>query len=206
MPKRRNRCCAEANRWPLNPPLGGAHLQRGAQSQWQSLTDVYHIIGLALQRGLRQLNKEISLARSDHRSSPTPRPSSPIPCYASIARFEIQYRGKKLVGSAQRRYCLSERGLAANASHADEVVLQHGSILIGPAHRRLVEFLDFGKEEQIQRLRKEIGEQSIDLSSILNRMVGFEEVSECIKRGFEEEWGIRFGDVIEERDYSLTIH
>ncbi len=172
----------------------------------QTLTDVYRLIGLALQRGLRRLNNEISLARPDHRSSPTPRPSSPIPCYASIARFEIQYRGKKLVGSAQRRYRVAERRLAANASPVDEVVLQHGSILIGPAHKRLVEFLDFGNEEQPQRLRKEFEEKSIELSPILNRRVGFEEVAECIKRGFEEEWGIRFDHGVEERNYSLTIH
>ncbi len=48
-------------------------------------------------------------------------------CFKSAGRHEINVRGRKLVGSAQRR-----RG---------DVFLQHGSILAGPAHLELTRFL-----------------------------------------------------------------
>lgn len=49
------------------------------------------------------------------------------PCFASVSRYEICVGGKKLVGSAQRRW--------------PGGVLQHGSILLGPAHRRIARYL-----------------------------------------------------------------
>lgn len=50
-----------------------------------------------------------------------------LACFKSAGRHEINVRGRKLVGSAQRR-----RG---------DVFLQHGSILAGPAHLDLPRFL-----------------------------------------------------------------
>jgi lipoate-protein ligase A len=172
----------------------------------QSLTEMYHHIGLALERGLRRLNNEISLSRPDLRGLPSLRPTSAVPCYASIARFEIQYRGKKLVGSAQRRFSIPRRGTSPTLRGFDEIVLQHGSILIGPAHRRLVEFLAVSEEAAVQVLKKELEEKSTELSTILNRKVEFEEVAQCVRSGFEEEWGVHFAGVLEGYEYPLAVH
>ena len=49
------------------------------------------------------------------------------PCFASTARHEIVLEGRKLVGSAQRRTA--------------RALLQQGSILLGPGHLRLADFL-----------------------------------------------------------------
>jgi lipoate-protein ligase A len=170
----------------------------------RSLMELYHSIGLALVCGLRRLNNEISLAKPDLMSLPSLRPKSAIPCYASIARFEIQYRGKKLVGSAQRRYRIPRQGALSTSSGFDECVLQHGSILIGPAHRRLVEFLPV-EGGDMQTLKKELEEKSTELAAILNRQLEFEEVAECIRVGFEEEWGIHFCDAAAESECQLTV-
>ena len=172
----------------------------------RSLTQVYHHIGLALVRGLHRLTDEISLSRPDPKSLPSQRPTSAIPCYASIARYEIQYRGKKLVGSAQRRYSFSRPAARSTPSGFDECVLQHGSVLIGPAHRRLVEFLAVNEEGEVQALKKELEEKSTELSTILNRRVEFDEVAQCVRAGFEEEWGVHFLDVLEGSEYPLTVH
>jgi len=59
--------------------------------------------------------------RPQGREGPAP------PCFASTARHEIVIAGRKLVGSAQRR---TGRGL-----------LQQGSVLIGPGHLRLADYL-----------------------------------------------------------------
>jgi lipoate-protein ligase A len=171
-----------------------------------SLSEAYHRIGVALARGLRHLNCEISLAKPDARAVQAVRPTIAIPCYASTARFEIQYRGKKLVGSAQRRYNFPRGESRENSSEFDEVVLQHGSILIGPAHRRLAEFLALGTGADTTAVARELEEKSTELSTILGRPVEFEEVAECIRLGFEEEWGIDFSRVFEETEYPLSIH
>ena len=170
----------------------------------RSLSEVYHEIGLALVCGLRQLDDEISLARSEPRVTPALGPTSSLPCYASIARYEIQYRGKKLVGSAQRRYTFSQGTESGTSGEKNEIVLQHGSILIGPAHRRIVDFLAIHGGEATHILEKEVEEKSTELSSILGRSVEFAEVAECIKRGFEEEWRVPLEESIEEY-HTLSI-
>jgi len=49
------------------------------------------------------------------------------PCFASTARHEVVLQGRKLVGSAQRRTATA--------------LLQQGSLLLGPGHLRLVDYL-----------------------------------------------------------------
>jgi lipoate-protein ligase A len=172
----------------------------------RSLSDVYRRIGLALVRGLRILSSEISLAKPDTGSVRAVRPVASIPCYTSTARFEIQHRGKKLVGNAQRRYSFVREESSETPSRFDEVVLQHGSILIGPAHRRLAEFLSIDSQEHMAAVAKELAEKSTELSTVLGRPVEFEEVARCVRSGFEEEWGIHFSDVFEESEYPLSVH
>jgi lipoate-protein ligase A len=161
---------------------------------------VYHAIGLALESGLRWLHPGIALAKLDAHDISRLSPTSSIPCFASTARCEIQFGGKKLVGSAQRRYRVSRRDENSGGGF-EEIILQHGSILLGPAHLRLVEFLFLEDEQQARILWSELGEKSTELSSILQRQVEYGEVSECLKRGFEKAWGIRFeeeaGETIE---------
>ena len=158
----------------------------------ESLSEVYRSIGLALERGLKLLNQEITLSRPEPRRPSSRQMFTSTPCYSSIARFEIQYRGRKLVGSAQRRYSIPQAGEEFKPQGRTEVVLQHGSILLGPAHRRLTEFLAIEDEEMLSTLGRELETKSIGLSSILRRPIGFKEVAECLHRGFEAEWGIQF--------------
>ncbi len=163
-----------------------------AKANGESISEVHRSIGLALERGLKLLNSEIALAQPEPSGQRSERPYSNIPCYVSIARYEIQYRGKKIVGSAQRRYSFGPKVGPSNSQGNCEIILQHGSILLGPAHRRLAEFLSLEDEQAIRAVEREFEMKSIELSSILGRRVEFEEVTECLQHGFEAEWGIRF--------------
>jgi hypothetical protein len=69
-----------------------------------------------------------------------------------------------------------------------------------------VEFLAVNEEGEVQALKKELEEKSTELSTILNRRVEFDEVAQCVRAGFEEEWGVHFLDVLEEDEYPLTVH
>lgn len=148
----------------------------------RSILTVYNDISRALVAGLRLFGVEVSLQKSQPDFQEAYRHASSIPCFTSSARYEIEWRGRKLVGSAQRRFGDGER----------DVVLQHGSILCGPAHRRLTEYLRIADPGLLCRVRKEMEEKTVDLREITGQEVDMQHLTACIKRGFEEEWGIRF--------------
>jgi lipoate-protein ligase A len=148
----------------------------------RNILPVYNEISLALVRGLRNLGTTVSLEKTQpHFPSLYRSPSSAL-CFSSSARYEIQVDGKKLIGSAQRRYV---------GNNGSEVVLQHGSLLLGPDHKRLVEFLDLKSESDRENLRNDIDEKTTDLSHALGRQVSYDEAVEAIRSGFEEAWGVR---------------
>ena len=77
----------------------------------------------------------------------------------------------------------------------EEVVLQHGSILLGPDHRRIVDFLNLPDEETREDMRDELRGRTTDLSAATGRRVAFDDVEQALRRGFEVSWGIRFEEV-----------
>ena len=171
-------------------------------SAGKSISQMYCDISKALVCGLRTLGADVeySAVQTDFRH--LYRNQNSIPCFASSARYEIQYRGMKLVGSAQRRY--------ASSAGEDEVVLQHGSILLGPAHKKLSELVKVEREEVSASILNDLELKTIELCSVLGRHVSFEEVAAAIKIGFEREWNIAFTDnnfdeSIRESDFSYDI-
>jgi lipoate-protein ligase A len=71
-----------------------------AATPWAtSVTEAYRVLSEALQWGFRCAGYDVSLARG-HTGEQRP---GPLPCFASTARYELVWNGRKLVGSAQRR-------------------------------------------------------------------------------------------------------
>ncbi|MEK7670727.1 MAG: hypothetical protein AAB344_00710, partial [Bacteroidota bacterium] len=75
-----------------------------------------------------------------------------------------------------------------------EVVLQHGSVLIGPAHRDLIKYLALPDEQTRESLANELVDKTVELSHIKQKEIIMDDLSDCIRRGFEEEWRISFAD------------
>jgi lipoyl(octanoyl) transferase len=148
----------------------------------RSILQVYNAISEALVRGLARYGVTVALQRSQPDFAAAYRDHSSIPCFTSSARYEIEWEGRKLVGSAQRRYADGER----------DVVLQHGSILCGPAHRRLAEYLRTGDGAVRERIEREMKEKTVDLREITGRPVDMQRLKICIRKGFEEAWGVEF--------------
>tara|TARA_B100000686_G_scaffold341840_1_gene419907 strand:+ start:4789 stop:5589 length:801 start_codon:yes stop_codon:yes gene_type:complete len=119
------------------------------------------ICGLQLFGITADLNRKSTL--SPQLSAEKPVRSKP-PCFASTAKWEITYRDRKLVGSAQRRI----RG----------AILQHGSLLIGPEHRFLNELLN--------PPRKSVVHSDICLQEIVGGPIDPLDLLACIRRGFRE--------------------
>lgn len=152
------------------------------QAGRKSILQVYNSISEALVRGLQLFGVDVALQKSQPRFAELYRQPSSIPCFTSSARYEIEWQGRKLVGSAQRRY----------ADGVQDVVLQHGSILCGPAHRRLVDYLRVESSAVREQIRDEMETKTVDLAEITGQGVDGRRLAECIRRGFEEAWGISF--------------
>ena len=74
-------------------------------------------------------------------------------------------------------------------------MLQHGSILLGPVHRRLSEFVRAENEEVRATLRENLETKTTELNSVLGRNVSFDEVALALRRGFERTWNIIFTEI-----------
>jgi lipoate-protein ligase A len=97
-----------------------------ADPEWGgSLTEAYARASALVVRSLVRLGVPASLAAGGRSVAPAGR--APDACFAATARHEIVLGGRKLVGSAQRR-----------TAHA---LLQQGSVLLGPGHLRLADYL-----------------------------------------------------------------
>jgi lipoate-protein ligase A len=147
-----------------------------------SVTEIYEQISRALVSGIKLLGLSAEVEKHQPHFPSLYNESGGMVCFSSSARHEIKLDGRKLVGSAQRRYVAKDNS---------EVVLQHGSILMGPAHRRIVEFLKISEDERTA-LRSELDRCTTDIQSELGRMVPVEEVVEALRAGFEQAWGISF--------------
>src|SRR5262249_50121991 len=121
--------------------------------QGAGLREMYRQVNEGLLAGLALLgvHAELSCRSDDFRSLK----ASPefIPCFSSTAGSEILFQGRKLVGSAQRRF--------------GDVVLQHGSILLDGSHREIAECLAPRLEGRRHEVEELLESHSVDLESIL---------------------------------------
>ncbi len=147
----------------------------------KNVLTVYEDISRALIAGLQELGAPVAIEKSQPHFPSLYRAASAVACFSSTGRYEIKCYGKKLVGSAQRRY---------NAVNGEEVVLQHGSILLGSEHKQIVDFLNLPSEEHRVSLKQELDEKTTDLSTVLNRIVKFDEIAKAILHGFRNAWSI----------------
>lgn len=155
-------------------------------SDGRGIMEMYRFIGEALVAGLQLLAPGITMAKSDPDFPRLYREAGGIPCFSSSARYEIEHRGKKLVGSAQRRF-------AATAEGETDVVLQHGSVLTGPAHLALMEYLAVGDTARAA-LSADLAAHTTSLSELTGFFPSFDAVADCLRRGFEEAWNIEWED------------
>ncbi|MBM4168800.1 MAG: lipoate--protein ligase family protein [Ignavibacteria bacterium] len=143
----------------------------------------YRLISQGLVAGLRLLRADVTLESAQPHLPLFYREAASGACYASATQYEITVGGKKLVGSAQRRF---QRG------DGMEVVLQHGSILLGPDHRRIANYLNVARVTDRQTLEEIMQARTADLSAAIGRSVSYSEVAHAVRRGFELALSIEF--------------
>lgn len=188
------RRCAEEGIEIVRRPTGGRAILHAEELTYSvvmptnepGIQGVYNRISEALVAGLASYGVLVTLQRSQPNFAELYKSPSSVPCFGSSARYEIEWNGRKLVGSAQRRY-----GTGGGA-----IVLQHGSILCGPSHHRLADLLTSSDPDFQRSVHTVLEQKTTDLEHITRRPVNTGHLAECLKQGFESTWGIRFVEPI----------
>jgi lipoate-protein ligase A len=182
--------CAQQGIDIVRRPTGGRAILHAEEltysvvlnSNGKGVHEIYKEISMALLCGLKILGADVDFSKTQPDFGNLYKTKSSIPCFTSSARYEIEYKGKKLVGSAQRRY--------------DDIVLQHGSIIIGDYHKKLPDFLSAGVDDRIKDIiKKDIEAKTVTLNEIMSKEITYEDAAHSIKSGFEREYNISFKEI-----------
>lgn len=148
-----------------------------------SAKNIYNEINLALRKGLINYDSglnEIDLEHLQPNFKDFYKSELSAICFAVSAKSELNFRGKKLVGSAQRKL--------------GNVILQHGSILCGSYHKKIVEYINLSEEKK-KEILAEISSTTVDIKSALNYDVDYSKLSKSILKGFKEYFNSDFEEI-----------
>jgi lipoate-protein ligase A len=131
--------------------------------------DIYREIHFFIIKGLRLLGaKELSFEKAQANLREFyKRDAVSVSCFASSARYEIEWKGKKIVGSAQRVF--------------GTTLLQHGSILLGPGYELIAKVANLKDETAQKILENHIKNHSISISEIIGKEISYELAVETFK-------------------------
>jgi lipoate-protein ligase A len=158
-------------------------------SDEKSPKQIYREINLALKNGLINYNLSLEKIKLEHTQPHFPsfyKEEKSTICFAVSAMNELNYQGKKLAGSAQRKI--------------GNIILQHGSILCGGFHKKIIDYLNL-PSDKLEEIKNEIGQTTTELETILDEKINYQRLSRAIKKGFENHFNIKF----EEEIFSETI-
>lgn len=148
-----------------------------------SARTVYNEINLALRKGLIEFDEKLNEIQLEHQQPDFKefyKSDMSAICFAVSAKSELNFKGKKLVGSAQRKL--------------GNVILQHGSILGGEYHKKIANYINV--EENIRaEVLSEISSTTIDLKSALNYEIDYSKLAKAIRKGFENHFKIEFVEI-----------
>lgn len=89
-------------------------------------------------------------------------------CFTATGRYEITANGRKLAGSAQRR--------------SGGRVLQHGSVLLGPGHRKLPLLMPDHEHERREAIARLLDSRTISVAELTPDLPSFEEWADGLSR------------------------
>jgi lipoyl(octanoyl) transferase len=182
--------CSEDNIDVVTRPTGGRAVLHSEELTYsvvfkstRHIHDLYRDISLALLTGLKKIDSSLEHLSFTHENPDIfklMKTGMYNLCFNTAIKNEINYKGKKLVGSAQRKF--------------GNIVLQHGSILIGNHHKSIVNYLNITNEERA-RMINEIDEKTTCINDITGRKISYEETADAVYEGFKETFKIEFNHI-----------
>jgi lipoate-protein ligase A len=169
------RCARDRMPWAVRPTGGRAILH---DQEWTysfaaplshpdgagSIAAAYARLSSLLVRSLARLGVPATLAPGE-RGARGEAGGALAPCFASTARHEIVLEGRKLVGSAQRRTA--------------RALLQQGSLLLGPGHERLADYLA-ASEERREPIRRALRAAAAHAGALLGPLAPLERWADAL--------------------------
>lgn len=141
-----------------------------------SLLESYQRISLGLQKALQQLGLQtIAENKSD---LPDEHSRKEPVCFQTPSNYEITWKNKKLIGSAQAR------------KHSG--VLQHGSLPLSGDLSRITQVLAYPSQMDRDTAAQKTLAQATTLEAASGRIFTWDEAADAIIRSFSAEFGITF--------------
>ena len=129
----------------------------------RSIRESFTILNLGLIAAYKKLGVEIDLVPNEKRNF--------VPlCFASAGIADLTYKGKKIIGSAQRK--------------KRDAVLQHGSLVMRHDPRLMLELFNLDNSQK-ETLLKDFLEKTIDLESVRGN-TSWHELKFALIQGFQE--------------------
>ncbi len=125
-------------------------------------------VSVAIAKGLRELGVPADV---DARGEPLSALPNRTSCFVRTSRWEVTARGRKLVGSAQRKL--------------GDAYLQHGSILIGDDHLRIADYLAMSNEASRELLRERLRSRATTITEELGHRVSLEDLRAALTHSFQ---------------------
>ena len=142
------------------------------------ITATYTRISQGLAEGLQSLGVDAELTRHVDPAVPPRAQNATLPCFGSAARAEIVIENRKLIGSAQHRM--------------KDLMLQHGSIPLGPRHKEIVKYLN-ADDRTLKRFRQVLDTSTISLEEA-GWTGGTGELASVLADGLENALSIAVGN------------
>lgn len=153
-------------------------------SDARAASAVQEYVGKAIADGLRKLGVNATV---EERGEPLAALPNRTSCFVRTSKWEVGVSGKKLVGSAQRKL-----------GHA---LLQHGSILEGNDHLRIIDLLKVQNESLRGALRERLETHSTSIFAELGYKIEDQEIRKTLAKSFQN----LFQDFTIEQDVTETI-
>jgi len=149
---------------PLNDPIMAG-----------SLLESYRRISAALQKSLEFLG--ISTSADHQYSNESGQKNIDAVCFKTPSNYEITWKGKKLIGSAQARKAGG--------------VLQHGSLPLFGDLARITKVLNYASQNDRDTAAQQTLDRAVTLEEAAGHPITWEQVSEALIAGFSSQFGIQ---------------
>jgi len=142
-------------------------VMNATKSNAEHYADIHRAFQLALQQ--LGLQADFQKQQPDFRSR-YEKPES-LSCFTASARYELEVGGKKIIGSAQRRF--------------GNTLLQHGSLMRSAKHKRLANYLRLNESAKAH-LQHDLDEKTTSLEESLGTVPNIETLKCATLNGFEQ--------------------
>jgi len=137
-----------------------------------NITEIYSEISKVLASGFSMLGIEVDFEKGELSSKEQRQVSNP--CFTSSSRFELSYKRKKIVGSAQLR--------------KENAFLQHGSILLNHNQSKIAFILSNMEKERREKLASTLSKKTISINEIVSSKISFNRACDIFELAFKKSW------------------